>query len=152
MSPSLARIVLPLALTLAACADDGLEHLEITTIQVTGEVDFGALEVEVHLFDAVDLTHLGCAGQDDGLEQVDDSDVRYQLVARFQDPRDGSEVDALDLAGRAIEVQVIEDDTDRCPTPPGPDDDVIGIATGLDFRAGQTVAFDNVTALRIAIE
>ncbi len=153
MAPSLARIVLALALATAACTGgDGRERLGITTIEVTGETDLGALEVEVHLFDALTGGHLGCAGQGDGLEDVDHSDVRYQVFGCFRDPVYGNEVAPSAVVGRAVDVHVIEDDSMPCLDRPGPDDDVIGIATGLDLAAGQTVGFDDVTALRIAIE
>lgn len=142
-----------LALSLAAgcTGGDGVDRLWLTDIEVTGETDFGALDVEVHLFDAIDHTHLGCAGQGDGLEDVDQSDVHYQVAALFQDPVDGGEVTPFDIVGRSIEVQVIEDDVAPCPAPPGPDDDVIGIATGLDFYTGRPVTFDNVIDLRIVV-
>lgn len=145
-------MLLPLVLALAtgACGGGSGDALRITDIEVTGETDFGSLEVEVHLFDALDHTFLGCAGQGEGLEDVDASDVTYAVSAYFRDS--DFEIDPVDLAGRSIEVQVIEDDTDPCPAPPGPDDDVIGIATGIDFYAGQTVAFEDVTLLRIAVE
>lgn len=147
-------MLLPLVLALAtgACGGGSGDALRITDIEVTGETDFGSLEVEVHLFDALDHTFLGCAGQGEGLEDVDASDVTYAVSAYFRGPDSDFEIDPLDLAGRSIEVQVIEDDTDPCPAPPGPDDDVIGIATGIDFYAGQTVAFEDVTLLRIAVE
>ncbi len=144
--------ILAVALGAGACVDPGPARLRITDIEVTGEIDFGNLEVEVHLFDAVDHTFLGCSGQDNGLEQVDASDVPYAVSAYVRAPDLDRELGPVDLEGRAIEIQVIEDDTDRCPARPGPDDDVIGIATGFDLLSGQTVAFDDVTRLRIAVE
>jgi len=144
--------ILSLGLAGACTGGGGGDQLRITEIEVTGETDFGSLEVEVHLFDALDHTFLGCAGQDHGLEAVDLSDTTYAVSAYFRAPDFDRELDSFDLAGRTIEIQVVEDDDGACPVPPGASDDVIGITAGLDFYAGQTVAFDDVTRLRIAIE
>ncbi|HVV85884.1 MAG TPA: hypothetical protein VHE35_22650 [Kofleriaceae bacterium] len=146
-------LVLALAAApLAGCVDD-IARPRITALEVTGETDFGALEVEVHLFDAIDHTFLGCAGADEGLRDVDADDVLYDnLSASFRRPDVDDRVTLGDLVGVTLEVQVIEDDADPCPSPPGPDDDVIGIADGVDVQAGTTIAFDDVVALRIVTD
>ena len=127
--------ILSLGLAGACTGGGGGDQLRITEIEVTGETDFGSLEVEVH-----------------GLEAVDLSDTTYAVSAYFRAPDFDRELDSFDLAGRTIEVQVVEDDDGACPVAPGASDDVIGITAGLDFYAGQTVAFDDVTRPRIAIE
>ena len=147
-----ALAVLALSLASGCTGGDGIDRLWITDVEVTGENDFGALEVEVHLFDAVDHTFLGCAGQGDGLEDVDESDVHYTVSALLRRATDGGELTPFDITGRSIEVQVIEDDVDPCPLPPGPDDDVIGIATGLDLFTGRPASFDDVVDLRVVVE
>ncbi|MCE9580146.1 MAG: hypothetical protein K8W52_43925 [Deltaproteobacteria bacterium] len=135
---------------------DAQPQLHITDIEVTNEVDTlaGALDMEVHLFDATTHEHLGCSGRDEGMEPVDVSDVAYGIEAHFVSATDGFRMTPDDLIGHAIEVQVIEDDAEPCPVAPGVDDDVVGISP-VDigaFDLGQTLAFDDVVALRIAIE
>lgn len=150
-----AAIVVAGLTALAGCVGDDGPQLRLTTLGVTGETDFGLLDVEVHLFDATSHQHLGCSGQYEGLEDVDASDVTYQVDAWFREPDRDVEVQPSALTGRSIELQVIEDDLARCPAPPGPDDDVVGISPPLDrsvFDAGQPLAFDNVTAIRIVID
>lgn len=151
---------MPLVLVVAAwlVAAAGCQHdpeLLVTDIAVTGETDFGNLDVEVHLFDAVTHAHLGCAGAGEGLEKVDADDIHYEVSAFFRDPITRHQVPPAAVDGRPIEVQVIEDDLDPCPTAPGPDDDVIGISPALDvatFDRGETLAFDRVVTLRVSIE
>ncbi len=143
-----------LALGLAACIGKHRDEVVITDIQITGETDFGALDVEVHLFDDVTGTHLGCAGAAQGLEGVDASDVAYSVYANIEQP-DGDVIYADDLEGRVLELIVIEDDVAPCPTPPGPEDDVVGLREGLDHGTldrGPIQAFDDVVALRVAFE
>lgn len=145
------------AAALGACTGgNAVPELHITDIEVTNEVDTlaGALEIEVHLFDAVSHEHLGCSGQDHGLEHVDASDIPYAVDAYFVSTATGLRLTQDDLIGRSVEVQVIEDDAEPCPVAPGTSDDVVGIATTdpSAFDRGDTVAFDSVVALRIANE
>ena len=148
----LAALGLVLACASVGCVDGPNDLIRITEIEVTGEIDLGALDVEVHLYDALDHTHLGCSGQDHGLEDVDENDTPYAVSAYFE--RSGSRGDLTlpDLIGHAVEVQVIEDDADPCPAPAGPDDDVIGISTEVDIVNGVPAAFDDVTYLRIVVQ
>src|SRR5689334_8732148 len=71
--------------SLAACTGTSDPELEINHVEVTGETDFGNLEVEVHVVDADTNEWLGCAGQDQGLENVDVSDVGYDVSAFPED-------------------------------------------------------------------
>ncbi len=139
----------------AGCIIDPEPDLRLTTLRVTGESDLGLLDVEVHLFDADSHEHLGCAGQDEGLEGVDVDDVTYHLDAWFRRPYVDDDVRPWMLDGRAVELQVIEDDVAPCPSPPGIEDDVIGISPPLDrltFERGTTLTFDRVTAIRVVID
>jgi hypothetical protein len=143
-----------LATTAACFTSERDPVLIVTDIEVTGENDLSLLDVEVHLFDESTRAHLGCSGQRQGMEPVDDNDIRYALDAVFVRP-DESEIIDRDLIGRPIEMIVIEDDEFPCPEPPGPEDDVIGLAAGLDiatFDVGQLLTFDRVTAIRVTFD
>lgn len=134
--------------------DSGPE-LRITQLRVTGESDFGMLDVEVHLFDASTHQFLGCSGEQEGLEHVDDNDLTYRVDAWFRHPDHDMELEPSDVRGRLVEVQVIEDDVAPCPAPPGIDDDVIGISPALTadtFDARPVLAFDRVPAIQIVID
>ncbi len=139
----------------AGCIIDAGPDLRIDTLRVTGETDFGLLDVEVHLFDADTHEHLGCSGQYQGLEHVDYSDVTYRPDAWFREPYADVELRPWELNGRMLEVYVVEDDADRCPEPPGVIDDMIGISGPVDrgmFELAPMLVFDHVSALRIVIE
>jgi hypothetical protein len=135
--------------SLVACTGTNDPELEIDQIQVTGETDgISALDVEVHVFDADTDEWLGCAGQEQGLEQVDQSDVTYDVSA-FPEDGGGFRLRDSDLFGRNIYFEVIEDDIDPCPAPPNfaGGDDLIGDsgpisgdslgAPGLDLAFGR---------------
>lgn len=88
-----------------------------TAIEITGEQDnigFGDLEVEIHLADADTGAFLGCSGQDHGMEHVDESNERYTVLAHFVDLT-GARLTAAALAGRNLEISVMEDDNYPCP-------------------------------------
>jgi hypothetical protein len=126
----------------------------VREIEVTGETDLGALDVEVHLFDQGTRVHLGCSGRDQGMEVVDVSDVRYSINAEFERPN-GDTLYADDLRGRPLELIVIEDDVNPCTRPPDMEDDVVGIRQGLDHATlalGGLQSFDNVIALRVVFD
>jgi hypothetical protein len=145
-----------LAAGLMACGSTDHEpRLFIDELEITGETDFGALDVEVHLFDEATRAHLGCAGADEGLEQVDASDIRYTLDAFVRSTATGDALTESELFGRSIEVIVIEDDAVPCPAPPGPDDDVVGLAgqLGLEvFDTAPVLAFEGVVALGVGLD
>jgi hypothetical protein len=156
-----ARWILRAALAAAAslgatgCFGSSPPKLWITDVEVTGETDFGALEVEVHLFDADTAEYLGCSGQDQGLRDVDASDLDYAVDAHFVDPGGVHRVSPDDLVGRAVEIQVIEDDQDPCPVQPGAQDDVIGISDPIDGASigpDLPLAFDRVVSLHLAVD
>lgn len=145
-------VLAALAASAAACIDSE-PTLHLAELEVTGETDFGLLEIEVHLFDQDTRTHLGCAGEEEDLEFVDASDFRYRLEAELIRPGTDDGIHERDLAGRRIELIVIEDDDLPCPVPPGPDDDVIGIARDLgagSFETGASFSFDRVVTMRAA--
>jgi len=150
-----ATLAAAVALTAGGCFASNPPELWITDVQVTGETDFGFLEVEVHLFDADTGEFLGCSGQNEGLENVDVSDVDYQVDAHFVDPGGVHRLHPGDLAGRAVEVQVIEDDQDPCPVAPGTLDDVIGISDPIDGGAigpDLPLSFDRVVSLHLSVD
>ena len=133
---------------------DDEPDLRITELMVTGENDWGLLDVEVHLFDAFTYDHLGCSGRAEGLERVDANDTMYHLDAWFRDPYTGDEVRPWVLNGREVEVQVVEDDEVACPAPPGLEDDMIGISPPIDramVDRGPMLSFGRAT-VRLAIE
>lgn len=103
-----------------------------SAIRVTGETDGlgSALEVELHLEDATTGVDLGCTGQDQGMESVDDDDVDYAIDAHFVKP-DGSMLAMDDLAGRSVRVHAIEDDDDPCPGNIGSFDDDLGTSAAV---------------------
>lgn len=130
-------------------------EIRITSLRVTGESDWGRLDVEVHLYDAVTHQHLGCAGDGEGLEDVDANDITYRLDAWFREPVADVALHPSVLDGRTVELQVMENDTSPCPEPPHPEDDVIGISPPLGraaFDAGATLAFDRVVELRVVAD
>ncbi len=126
--------------------------LYIAEIEVTGEYDFGRLEVEVHLVEAGSGRLLGCAGAETGLRQVDSADVFYEVYAEFIRP-DGGLLYLEEVWHRDLEVWVVEDDEAPCPGPFLPDeDDIIGISRplpGEDLDGMVNLRFDHVIHLRI---
>ncbi|HVV82834.1 MAG TPA: hypothetical protein VHE35_07125 [Kofleriaceae bacterium] len=137
------------------CIIDAGPDLRLTRLEVTGENDFGLLDLEVHLFDADTHEHLGCSGQDQGLEDADEDNVMYGLDAWFVRPYSDGELRPWMLGGRTLEIQVIEDDADRCPAPPGAMDDMIGISGPVDrdtFERAPMLSFDRVMAIQIQID
>jgi hypothetical protein len=104
-----------------------------TAISVSGETDGpfdSRLEVEIHLEDAAG-GHIGCAGENTGLEGVDDNQINYEVMATFVD-QSGNRISFDDLAGRQIELHVMEDDTLPCPYAIDVGtDDIIGTSTAI---------------------
>lgn len=125
----------------------------ISSIEVTNESDGGDfLEVEVHLFDADTNEHLGCSGQDQGLEQVDASDIRYTVLGRFDDTMVPGLLRLSSIADRDVVVRVIEDDSQRCPAAPGGVDDSIGTSAplhGADIPTTPPMQFGSVVHLAL---
>jgi hypothetical protein len=97
----------------------------VSAIGVTGESDFGSLEVEVHLRDAITNTWLGCSGSNSGLENVDSNNVTYTVLGWFMDAQRRA-VGVEALAGRTLRLEVSEDDSNECPGTNGGGDDPIG--------------------------
>ena len=124
-----------------------------SSIEITGESDgFGALEVEVHLFDADTNEFLGCSGQSSGLEGVDSSNVRYDVVAWFIDASSAM-VPASALAGRNVRVEVTEDDNFPCPGSNLGEDDLVGISAPVpasDLATLAPLAFGRVVYLALS--
>jgi hypothetical protein len=120
----------------------------VSAISVTGESDFGSLEVEVHLRDAITNTWLGCSGGSSGLASVDSNNVTYTVVGWFMDSqRRAIGVEAL--AGRTLRLEVSEDDSNECPGTNGSGDDPIGSSppTPVAQLDNLDTAFGNVLAL-----
>jgi hypothetical protein len=135
----------------ASATVDLADVVYVSAIEVTDERDGGdRLEVEVHLFEAETNIHLGCSGQDNGLEDVDGSDVRYQVLGLFDDTASPGPLRLSSIADRDVVVRVIEDDANRCPAPPGGSDDSIGTSAPLAGAAIPTeppMQFDAVVHL-----
>jgi hypothetical protein len=134
--------------------------LTIRQLEVQGVVDERqVLEVEVHLFDARSMEHLGCAGEFQGLSSVDVASIAYSgLNANLAKPGSapgypaarGARLSCDDVRGRTLRVLVSEDDTGACPQPFGEDDDEIGELTGVlaeQLAAGARLQFGQVTTL-----
>lgn len=132
----------------------------ITEIEIANEDDSGTLlEVEVHLFDARTGLFLGCSGERDGLEYVDEPGVVYYPDATFGRAPDGRSLLTVDeLIGRDLFAVVIEDDQEPCPVPTNEGtvdiviDDLIGespVFRGEDLEVGVAFGFGNVTWLEM---
>lgn len=115
-------------------------HLQLRAIQVDNETDSGnVLEVEVHVLDATTGAFLGCSGNLQGLVNVDQSNLRYNVDAHFVKPgglvgypAPRSEwLTRKDVEGKTLKLVVIEDDLSACPTPADPEDDVLGTSVSL---------------------
>jgi hypothetical protein len=162
------RAWIPVLLSMcAACGDTGFTpedpyYLVITEIELVNVTDVqllnDLLEVEVHLYEG--NRFLGCAGQDSGLRDVEQSGMWYPVRAYFQRPPDGDAALTLaELSGRTLHVEVVEDDERPCPSPavlqrPGraTGDDLIGISppfTVGDPTRPQALRFDDVVLLVI---
>jgi hypothetical protein len=140
---------------IGGCVGTSDPELEIDHLEVTGESDgISALDVEVHVFDADTGEWLGCAGQEQGLEEVDQSDVAYDVLA-YPEDAGGFRLRDSDLFGRNVYFQVIEDDIDPCPAPPNYDggDDLIGESGPLPgdiFSTPAHYSFDRVVDLGVS--
>jgi hypothetical protein len=126
-----------------------------TSIEVSGETDGpfdSRLEVEIHLEDAAG-GHLGCAGEP-ALEGVDDNLIRYDVLAPFVDPS-GNRISYDDLAGRDLEIFVMEDDTLPCPYAIDlGTDDIIGTSAAIpaeDLFTLPPQSFGNVVYLELTV-
>ena len=126
----------------------------VKEIAVANEFEFGRLEIEVHIVDAVTGRLLGCAGANSGLRQVDTVDVVYYVDADFMRP-EGGLLYIEDIEDREIEIWVIEDDEAECPGPFLPDeDDIVGISRAIaGYQLGRDIEmhFDDVLHLRLGI-
>ena len=125
-----------------------------TAIEVSGETDGpfdSRLEVEIHLTDAAG-GHIGCAGENTGLEGVDDNLIRYDVLATFVD-MSSNRITFADLAGRDLEIHVMEDDTLPCPYAIDlGTDDIIGVSTAIpaeDLATLPPQSFGNVIHLEL---
>ena len=134
----------------------GPDVIRVTEIAVDDTELWGYLEVEVHLYDADTGETLGCTGENEGLDGVDDGGVSYQVLSDFVTPT-SEPLLFDDIADRNVIVEVTERDnldgySYRCPVPPGDDDDVIGtsepfVASAFDPALG--MAFGDVIDLVI---
>jgi hypothetical protein len=120
----------------------------VSQISVTGESDFGSLEVEVHIRDAATNAWLGCTGMGQGMQNVDDNNTTYNVVGWFSDAQSRT-VGIEQLAGRTLRLEVSEDDDNQCPGTNGGGDDPIGTSPSIAAAslANLNTAFGNVLAL-----
>lgn len=105
--------------------------------------------------EAATREYLGCSGQVEALEDVDESDVTYHLDAWFRSPYDDEELPPSILDGRTVELQVSEDDDLPCPAPPSEDDEMIGISGPIDRAMvddAPMLTFGRVVELRLEID
>jgi len=136
------------------------QTIYVREIRVTGERDgFGALEVEVHMywrFSQDSVRFLGCSGQNQGLRNVDVSDIHYVgLSGFFQKPAGGNLV-STDIANKNIYLITSEDDVNPCPVEYGGSlfvyDDLIGqseIFNGNQLANLKAMTFGRVKSLLI---
>lgn len=127
----------------------------VDAIEVTGEVDtlgFGDLEIEVHLSDADTGAFIGCTGEDQGLDAVDENDTRYDVLGVFVDST-GARLSGAALAGRNLIVRVMEDDNFACPGALDLiSDDEVGVSAPVpaaDLPGHAPMTFGGVTALEL---
>lgn len=123
-------LLLLASLALAGCMD----RYNITIKQLVIDDDYddsGTPEIEVYLFDA-DNDLLGCAGTKQGLGQVDQAGIVYDLDAPLinHDHEYG-----IEIGGDALRFEVWEDDDDPvCPVYPDRMlNDVLGISPTLSI-------------------
>jgi hypothetical protein len=132
----------------------------ITEMEIANEDDSGTfLEIEVHLYDGRTGLFLGCSGELDGLEYVDESGVVYYPDATFgRAPGGGSSLTVDELIGRDVFAVVIEDDDEPCPVPTNEGtidpitDDLIGVSPvfrGEDLDVGVAFGFGDVVWLEM---
>jgi hypothetical protein len=135
-------------------------YVTITEIEIANEEDSGTLlEIEVHLYDAPTGLFLGCSGELDGLEYVDESGIVYYPDATFGRAPSGRSLLTVDeLIGRDLFAVVIEDDDQPCPVPTNEGtfdlvtDDLIGespVFRGEDLDVGVAFGFGNVVWLEM---
>jgi hypothetical protein len=151
---------------LAGCAPPlQQELLIIDELEVTGVSDFSKLDLEVHLYELIDEEgterYLGCAGEGSGLEDVDLSDVRFDLEAFFVTSNGTQPLEAEDLTAERFRLVVIEDDEMPCPVEQnatdGPvidrQDDLVGKSSAIDrgdLRWRVSLSFDDVVRISTA--
>lgn len=111
------------------------------------------LEVELHLEDATTGVDLGCTGQDQGMEPVDDDDIDYTIDAHFVALGTGALLGMDDLAGHTVRVHATEDDDDPCPGNIGTFDDDMGTSAAVAPASLPSITggFGNVTSLTLQV-
>lgn len=129
------------------------DYITVESIQVD-EVEGNLtpnLEVEVHIYDFVTDTMLGCAE----LPNVEQRGVRYQVNARFQvtSPARTESLRLVDLDGRDIYLWVVERDNGSCPLAfDNAEDDIIGRSfpfAAEDLATPRAMEFEDVQFIRV---
>lgn len=150
------RALLPIAmLGMLGCTDDSPE-VRIYTLEVTREDDgISSLDIEIHVFDETGA-HVACSGNDQGLEEVDASDINYRLNAYFRRADRNTRLTLDDVANRTLTFEVWEDDSRPCPTPPSDadGDDPVGTSGPLagDALDIGVLTFGNVNELELGYQ
>lgn len=145
------------AFLFTGCFGTDPPELWITSIEITGESDpFSRLDVELHMYDADTDEFVGCSGNDQGMERVDASDLRYPIQAWIYDVQQDRRVDPPDLLAREVIVEVWEDDGNPCPSPAAAadGDDLVGISGPLPGDGiGEVgpISFANVIELELQV-
>lgn len=128
----------------------------VSSIEVTNEYDSGSfLDIEVHLFDAATSEFLGCAGEDQGLEQVDANDIAYNIDAILVTAT-GDYVNPDTFTG-SVQLEVWEDDVSPCTSPANSNigDDFLGRSqpmTLAEWRAQtEPLAFGLVPGIQVEL-
>lgn len=152
------RALLPVVMMgLLGCSNTSPVELRVHTLEVTREDDgISSLDIEIHIFDEATGEHLGCSGSDQGLEEVDASDVNYRLNAHFRSA-DRNERMTIDMVeGRTLIFDVWEDDARPCPTAPSDvdGDDPVGTSGPLqgDSIDIGVLTFGNVNELELGYQ
>lgn len=140
----------------------------ITRMQVLDELDGWGdlgklLEIEVHMVDASNGILIGCSGDYNGLSLVDEQSILYSgFTAHFVPPDAPPLNDAppemwitlADVQDKDIQLMVVEDDAEPCPTPVGVYDDVIAtseVFSGATLATLSTMSFGDVSVLTIGV-
>lgn len=149
--------LLPIVMMGTLGCTDGSPELRIYTLEVTREDDgISALDIEIHVFDEATGAHIACAGNDQGLEEVDASDVNYRLNAHFRRTDRSTRLTLDYVEGRTLIFDVWEDDSRPCPEPPSEmdGDDPVGTSGPLPGEAIDigVLTFGNVNELELGYQ
>jgi hypothetical protein len=147
------NILLLASLALVGCVDR--YNITVTQLVIDDDYDdFGTPEIEVYLFDANDDL-LGCAGSRQGLREVDQAGVVYDLNAKLINP---DHEYGIEIGGDALRFEVWEDDDDPvCPVyPERSTNDLLGVSPTMSISKWVAieggVQFGSVSAFNLSFD